>query len=111
MLDEGIPFTGNDCVLGDKGARIQIITGPNMGGKSTYLRQNAIIILLSQIGSFVPADSAEIGIVDQIFCRIGARDDLSRGQSTFMMEMKETANILKNATQRSFVSILLFFTQ
>ncbi|CAG8623035.1 4759_t:CDS:10, partial [Funneliformis caledonium] len=95
-------FTKNDCYVGDK-ERVLLITGPNMGGKSTYLRQNAIISILAQIGSYVPADYAEIGIVDQIFSRVGASDNLYQDQSTFMIEMIEAANILKNATQRSFV--------
>lgn len=95
-------FVDNDCVIGNH-EQMKIITGPNMAGKSTYLRQNAIIVLLSQIGCFVPAKSANIGVVDRIFTRVGAYDDLSMGQSTFMVEMNETANILNNATERSFI--------
>lgn len=94
-------FVSNDLKLGDN--RVIILTGPNMAGKSTYLRQNALIVLMAQIGSFVPAASAKIGAVDRIFTRVGASDDLSRGQSTFMVEMSETANILNNATSKSFV--------
>ena len=96
------PFEPNDLAL-DDARRMLIITGPNMGGKSTYMRQNALIVLLAHIGSFVPADSAMIGPIDRIFTRIGAGDDLSRGQSTFMIEMSETANILHNATKYSLV--------
>ena len=96
------PFEPNDLRLGDA-RRMLIITGPNMGGKSTYMRQAALIVLLAHIGSFVPADSARIGPIDRIFTRIGAGDDLSRGQSTFMIEMSETANILHNATPHSLV--------
>ncbi|GBC01867.1 hypothetical protein RclHR1_04360012 [Rhizophagus clarus] len=96
------PFTKNDCCVGDK-ERVLLLTGPNMGGKSTFLRQNAIISILAQIGSFVPADYAEIGIVDRIFSRVGASDNLYEDQSTFMVEMMETANILINATPKSFV--------
>lgn len=94
-------FVSNDLRLGED--RVIILTGPNMAGKSTYLRQNALIILMAQIGSFVPASRAVIGAVDRIFTRVGASDDLSRGQSTFMVEMSETANILNNASSRSFV--------
>ncbi|MEP6483288.1 MAG: DNA mismatch repair protein MutS, partial [Rudaea sp.] len=96
------PFEPNDLKL-DDARRMLIITGPNMGGKSTYMRQNALIVLLAHIGSFVPAQSAKIGPIDRIFTRIGAGDDLSRGQSTFMVEMSETANILHNATKYSLV--------
>jgi DNA mismatch repair protein MutS len=96
------PFTPNDLRLDDR-SRMLIVTGPNMGGKSTYMRQTALIVLLAHAGSFVPATSAEIGPVDRIFTRIGAGDDLARGRSTFMVEMSETANILHNATRRSLV--------
>lgn len=96
-------FISNDTLLNGQDHRIMVITGPNMAGKSTYMRQTALIILLAQIGSFVPADSAHIGIVDRIFTRIGASDDLVGGNSTFMVEMKETAEILKHATENSFI--------
>jgi len=96
------PFEPNDLVL-DEQRRMLVITGPNMGGKSTYMRQNALIVLLAHVGSYVPAARAAIGPVDRIFTRIGAGDDLSRGQSTFMVEMSETANILHNATAQSLV--------
>jgi DNA mismatch repair protein MutS len=96
------PFEPNDLVL-DDGRRMLVITGPNMGGKSTYMRQNALIVLLAHIGSYVPASRAVIGPIDRVFTRIGAGDDLSRGQSTFMVEMSETANILHNATEHSLV--------
>jgi DNA mismatch repair protein MutS len=96
-------FVPNDAYLCNKDDQLVILTGPNMSGKSTYLRQVALIILLAQIGSFVPADSAIIGIVDRIFTRIGAQEDLAAGQSTFMVEMTEAANILNNATPRSFI--------
>jgi DNA mismatch repair protein MutS len=96
------PFEPNDLAL-DDARRMLVITGPNMGGKSTYMRQNALIVLLAHIGSFVPADAARIGPIDRIFTRIGAGDDLARGQSTFMVEMSETANILHNATAQSLV--------
>jgi len=96
-------FIPNDTYLCNKDSQLIILTGPNMSGKSTYLRQVALIILMSQIGSFVPADSANVGIVDRIFTRIGAQEDLAAGQSTFMVEMTEAANILNNATSRSFI--------
>jgi len=96
-------FVPNDAYLCNRDNQLVILTGPNMSGKSTYLRQVALIILLAQIGSFVPADSANIGIVDRIFTRIGAQEDLAAGQSTFMVEMTEAANILNNATPRSFI--------
>ena len=100
------PFEPNDLILdaaAHGGRRMLVITGPNMGGKSTYMRQNALIVLLAHIGSYVPAARAAIGPIDRIFTRIGAGDDLSRGQSTFMVEMSETANILHNATEHSLV--------
>ena len=98
-----MPFIPNDTNLSDSDAQIGIITGPNMAGKSTYLRQVALITLLAQIGSYVPAEAATIGLVDRIFTRIGAQDDLATGQSTFMVEMVETANILHHATPRSLI--------
>src|SRR5215469_12058575 len=97
------PFIPNDAQLSTSDAQILIITGPNMAGKSTYLRQVALIVLMAQIGSYVPAEAARIGLVDRIFTRIGAQDDLATGQSTFMVEMVETANILHHATPRSLV--------
>lgn len=97
------PFVPNDTCLDTSSQQILIITGPNMAGKSTYLRQTALITIMAQIGSFVPAESAHIGVVDRIFTRIGASDDLARGVSTFLAEMTETANILNNATDRSLV--------
>src|SRR6267154_2731026 len=96
-------FVPNDTSLDGENLRLAIITGPNMAGKSTYIRQVALIVLMAQIGSFVPAASAEIGLVDRIFTRVGASDDLARGQSTFMVEMNETSNIVNNATERSLV--------
>jgi DNA mismatch repair protein MutS len=99
----GEHFIPNDTCLSNKDSQLIILTGPNMAGKSTYLRQVAIIVLMAQIGSFVPADSAAIGLVDRIFTRIGAQEDLAAGQSTFMVEMVETANILNNATPRSLI--------
>lgn len=97
------PFVPNDTLLDQKAHKFYIITGPNMAGKSTYLRQVALITLIAQIGCFVPAEKAEIGIVDRIFTRVGASDDLSQGQSTFMVEMNELANILNNATSKSLI--------
>lgn len=96
-------FIENDTLLNNNNNRISIITGPNMAGKSTYMRQSALIVLMAQIGSFVPADFANIGIVDRIFTRVGASDDLASGQSTFMVEMTEVANILRNATRNSLI--------
>jgi DNA mismatch repair protein MutS len=98
---DGGGFVANDCVLGED--RIWLVTGPNMAGKSTFLRQNALIAILAQMGSYVPAQSARIGIVDRLFSRVGAADDLARGRSTFMVEMVETAAILNQAGPRSFV--------
>ena len=102
---DGASFVGNDCRLGDgpDATYILVVTGPNMAGKSTFLRQNALIVVLAQSGSFVPAKSASLGIVDRLFSRVGAADDLARGRSTFMVEMVETAAILNQATARSFV--------
>ncbi len=106
VLDQNLveeKFVPNDTALEGEKLRLAIITGPNMAGKSTYIRQVALIVLMAQIGSFVPAESAEIGLVDRIFTRVGANDDLARGQSTFMVEMNETSNIVNNATERSLV--------
>jgi DNA mismatch repair protein MutS len=106
VLDQNLveeKFVPNDTSLDGENMRLAVITGPNMAGKSTYIRQVALIVLMAQIGSFVPAESAEIGLVDRIFTRAGANDDLSRGQSTFMVEMNETSNIVNNATERSLV--------
>ena len=96
-------FITNDTYLNNHESRISIITGPNMAGKSTYMRQTALIVLMAQVGSFVPAASADIGICDRIFTRVGASDDLASGQSTFMVEMSEVANILRNATKNSLL--------
>ena len=103
VLLKDVPFVPNDVHLDSKGDRVAIITGPNMAGKSTYMRQIALIVLLAQMGSFVPASSAQIGIVDSIFTRVGASDDLASGQSTFMVEMSEVAHIVKSATSKSLL--------
>lgn len=106
IVEKNLPagdFVGNSLHLNDKSGNFALITGPNMAGKSTFLRQNALIVLMAQIGSFVSAADANIGLVDRIFCRVGASDNLARGESTFLVEMNETANILRSATQRSFV--------
>ncbi|MCR5179596.1 MAG: DNA mismatch repair protein MutS [Lachnospiraceae bacterium] len=103
MLQGSDMFISNDLVLDDKDHLVSVITGPNMAGKSTYMRQAALIVLMAQIGSFVPASSAQIGVVDRIFTRVGASDDLASGQSTFMVEMNEVAGILRNATRRSLL--------
>ena len=103
MLNNSDAFIPNDTYLDDTDDRLSIITGPNMAGKSTYMRQVALIVLMAQIGSFVPASYAEIGVVDRIFTRVGASDDLASGQSTFMVEMVEVANILNNATKNSLL--------
>jgi DNA mismatch repair protein MutS len=106
VLDQNLveeKFVPNDTSLDGETARLAIVTGPNMAGKSTYIRQVALIVLMAQTGSFVPAESAEIGLVDRIFTRVGANDDIGRGQSTFMVEMNETSNIVNNATDRSLV--------
>ncbi len=102
-LSDAAPFVPNDVFLDNDSNRVAIITGPNMAGKSTYMRQVAIIVLMAQMGSFVPASYAEIGIVDSIFTRVGASDDLASGQSTFMVEMSEVANIISNATKKSLL--------
>jgi len=106
VLDQSLveeKFVPNDTELDAETIRMAIVTGPNMAGKSTYIRQVALIVLMAQMGSFVPAESAEVGLVDRIFTRVGASDDLARGQSTFMVEMNETANIINNASERSLV--------
>ena len=103
QVQTDISFVPNDTEMEQQQQRVLILTGPNMAGKSTYIRQVALIVLMAQIGSFVPADSARIGLVDRIFCRVGASDDIASGQSTFMVEMSETALIINNATERSLI--------
>jgi DNA mismatch repair protein MutS len=103
LRKDGHTFVPNDCALDAAGEQLWLITGPNMAGKSTYMRQVALCVLLAQCGSFVPAQAARIGLVDRIFTRVGASDRLSRGMSTFLVEMTETANILRHATDRSLV--------
>jgi DNA mismatch repair ATPase MutS len=109
LLSSGRQFTPNSIEM-TSSSNIHIITGPNMAGKSTFLRQTALIAILAQVGSFVPADSAQIGVVDRLFSRIGAKDDLFRDRSTFMVEMIETADILRRATPKSLVSFYLELT-
>jgi DNA mismatch repair protein MutS len=106
VLDQILPagtFVPNDVALGPEQGRLWLITGPNMAGKSTFIRQAALVALLAHVGSFVPARQARVGIADRVFTRVGASDELARGQSTFMVEMTEAANILNNATARSLV--------
>ena len=103
LMQKDEVFVPNDTYLDLTSNRMAVITGPNMSGKSTYMRQTAIIVLMAQIGCFVPADSAEVGLCDAIFTRVGASDDLAAGQSTFMVEMSEVAEILKNATKHSLL--------
>jgi len=106
LKGQGVSFVANDCTLGNtvkKNGRLWLITGPNMAGKSTFLRQNALIALMAQMGAYVPATAAHVGVIDRLFSRVGAADDLARGRSTFMVEMVETAAILNQATARSFV--------
>jgi DNA mismatch repair protein MutS len=103
ILPPGDRFTPNDCIMNNDENQIIILTGPNMAGKSVYLRQTGLLVLMAQIGSFIPADEAEIGIVDRIFTRVGASDNITAGESTFLVEMQEAANILNNATQNSLI--------
>ncbi len=102
-MSEAERFVPNDTLLNGTDSQLIVLTGPNMAGKSTYIRQVALIVIMAQMGSFVPASVAEIGVVDQVFTRVGASDDIARGRSTFMVEMQETANILNNATSRSLI--------
>ena len=101
-MKQGAHFTANDIVIGDDDL-IHLITGPNMSGKSCFLRQTALIVLLAQIGSFVPAKKARLGVVDGIYTRVGAQDNISLGESTFLVEMQETANILNNSSNKSLI--------
>ena len=103
LMDPGQEYIPNDILLDSKGSQIMILTGPNMAGKSALLRQTALIVLMAQIGSFVPAKSVEMGYFDKIFTRVGATDNISRGESTFMVEMLETSMIMHNLSQRSLV--------
>ena len=103
QLPVGVPYIANDVFLDRETQQLIMITGPNMSGKSAILRQTALIVLLAQMGSFVPADSVKMGIVDKIFTRVGASDNISMGESTFMVEMNETASILNNISDRSLV--------
>ena len=102
MLGRG-GFVPNDCEMDPESTQIKLLTGPNMAGKSTYMRQVALVVILAQMGSFVPADAAHVGLVDRLFTRFGATDALAAGESTFMVEMKETARILRLATPRSLI--------
>jgi DNA mismatch repair protein MutS len=102
-MGDAEPFVPNDTTMDALDRQLLVITGPNMAGKSTYIRQVAMIVILAQMGSFVPAGEARVGLVDRVFTRVGASDDLARGRSTFMVEMQETANILTNATPRSLI--------
>jgi DNA mismatch repair protein MutS len=103
QLPVGTPYIANDVFLIEKQQQLIMITGPNMSGKSAILRQTALIVLMAQMGSFVPADSVRMGVVDKIFTRVGASDNISMGESTFMVEMNETASILNNISDRSLV--------
>ena len=103
ILPPGEKFTPNNCVIDNNNDQIILLTGPNMAGKSVYLRQIGLIVLMAQIGSFVPAKSAKIGLVDRIFTRVGASDNITSGESTFLVEMQEAANILNNATDKSLI--------
>src|SRR5581483_717020 len=103
LVNAGETFIPNDTTLDTEGHQLLLLTGPNMAGKSTYLRQVALIVLMAQIGSFVPAETARVGLVDRIFTRIGAQDDLAAGASTFLVEMMETAAILRHATPRALI--------